>query len=99
MKPMQELAKEAIEIQDGCNLGGLVHGWSRSMKDLQELLRGEGTQAINEHPISKLWACKVHDLARMGISDSDEFSVAYDTCKRLAADVEPTRDSLHSEGL
>lgn len=84
MKTMQELAKEAIEIQDACNLGGLVHGWSRSMSDLQDLLRGQGTRNVNEHPISKLWASKIHDLARMGMSDYDAFSKAYDECKKLA---------------
>lgn len=85
MKTMAELAQEAIEIQDACNLGGLVHGWSRSMSDLQDHLRQEGTRSVNEHPISKLWASKIHDLARMGLSDYDAFSKAYDECKKLAA--------------
>lgn len=85
MKTMQQLAQEAIDIQDACNAGGLVHGWSRSMSDLQDHLRnGAGTRDVNEHPITKLWASKLHDLARMGLSDMDEYSAAYEQCKKLA---------------
>jgi hypothetical protein len=81
---MQELAQEAINIQNACNLGGLVHSWSRSMGDLQRLLREQGTCAVNEHPISKLWASKIHELTEMGMSDYGAFSKAYAECKKLA---------------
>jgi hypothetical protein len=43
-----------------------------------------GTDKINQHPINQMFASKVHDLARMGLSDTDAFSKAYDECKKLA---------------
>ena len=86
MKTLKDLAKEAIEIQDACNLSGLIHGWHRSMEVLWSILRdsGAGTAQINQHPINQLWASKVHDLTGMGLSDTEAFGKAYDACKKLA---------------
>lgn len=64
------------------------------MEDLVDLLRRNpelqeflGTDFINQHPINQLWASKCHDLARMGMSDYEQFSKAYDACKKLAGGV------------
>ncbi len=84
MKTMKQLAQEALDVQDAVNLSGLVHGWSRSISDLRALLPNVGTDAINQHPVNKMWASKVHDLARMGLGDMMELSKAYDACKALA---------------
>ena len=88
-KTIQQLALDALEVQDACNLSGVVHGWSVAMRDLCELLRNDlgitfCTDAVNRHPVNKLWASKVHDLTGMGLSDMDAFSKAYDDCKKLA---------------
>lgn len=90
MKTIQQLAKDAIEVQDACNLSGIVHGWHRAMEDLVPILRSGGgknfggTAEINHHPINQLWASKVHDLTGMGLSDTEAFSKAYDACIELA---------------
>lgn len=93
MRTLKELAQEAIEVQDACNLSGVVHGWHRSMEELCEVLRTNsnfaGTDEINHHPINKLWASKVHDLASMGLSDFEEWGKAYDACKILASGDKP----------
>lgn len=82
MKTMQELAKDAMQVQDACNLSGVVHGWSRAMKDLIQNLRDSGqytgTDQINSHPINRMWASKVHDLTGLGLSDTKTFSDAFD---------------------
>lgn len=83
-RTLTDLAREAIQIQDASNLSGLVHGWSRSVSRLRELLPDNGTDVINRHPISQLWAAKLHELAGMGLSDSDNYGEAYDACKSLA---------------
>lgn len=87
-KTLNQLAQEAIDVQDACNLSGVVHGWHRAMEDLFTILRGPphnlGTDSINQHPINQLWASKCHDLARMGMSDYEAYSKAYDACKKLA---------------
>jgi hypothetical protein len=88
MRTIQDLAKEAIQVQDACNLSGVVHGFSRAMTELREILRATGgdlsTDAVNTHPICRMWASKIHDLARMGFGDSDAFSNAFYLCSNLA---------------
>lgn len=84
-KTLNQLAQEAIDVQDACNLSGVVHGWHRAMEDLCTILRESGgTAERNTHPINQLWASKCHDLARMGMSDYEAYSKAYDACKKLA---------------
>jgi hypothetical protein len=87
MKTLKELAQEAIDVQDACNLSGVVHGWHRAMEDLCDILRDSGTDGRNTHPINQMWASKCHDLARMGTSDWEQYSKAYDACKKLAGGV------------
>lgn len=82
MKTIQQLAQEAIEVQDACNLSGVVHAWSRSMTRLCELLPDLGTAGRNQHPINVLFSSKVASLTRS--EDSDTFSKAYDACRQLA---------------
>jgi hypothetical protein len=88
MRTIQDLAREAVQVQDACNLSGVVHGFSRAVTELREILRATGgdlsTDAVNQHPICCLWASKIHDLARMGLSDHERFRIAYDWCNEIA---------------
>ena len=90
MRTLQDLAREALQVQDACNLSGVVHAFSRAITELREILRNDGivdTNTINQNPICCLWASKIHDLARMGLSDHERFRVAYDACRELAEGV------------
>jgi hypothetical protein len=70
-RTIQELAKEALQIQDGCNLSGLVHGWSRAITELREALPDLGTDGINRHPINALWIDKLASLnGRTGFTEA-----------------------------
>ena len=85
-RTLAQLAKEAIEIQDACNLSGLVHGWHRSIIELREELGKQGifdTDKINQHPINVMWVSKLADLAHYDGSMT-KFSFAYDACQELA---------------
>lgn len=88
MRTIQDLAKEALQVQDACNLSGVVHGFSRAVTELREILRATGgdlsTAAVNQHPICCLWASKIHALARMGLSDQEQFRIAYEACEEIA---------------
>jgi len=88
MRTIQDLAKEALQVQDACNLSGVVHGFSRAITELREILRTTGgdlsTDAVNTHPICKMWASKIHDLTRMGFGDADSFSDAFYQCSNLS---------------
>ena len=61
-RPLKELAREALAVQDACNLSGVVHGFSRAMTDLRANSPELGTDALNHHPIAVLWADKVAHL-------------------------------------
>lgn len=85
---IQRLALRALEVQDACNPLGVTKGLAKDLQELVDLLRSEGlpsdTPTIRSHPIFRLWASKVHDLAGMGLSDTERFSKAYHECQDLA---------------
>lgn len=84
-KTMKELAREALAVQDACNLSGVVHGFSRAITNLRELLPNAGTDAINHHPVCLLWADKIaHLTGTQDLGNSDvmkAYSWAHDEVK------------------
>ena len=79
VKSLKELAKDALNVQNACNLSGVVHGFSRAMEALYITcpgLRSEDTEKRNRHPIAVLWASKVASLT--GCEYGDTFSKAYE---------------------
>lgn len=88
MKTMQELAKQALDVQDACNLSGVVHSFSEAIRNLREIARAEGwegTEAINRHPICLLYSSKIASLT---YSESGaEFTKAYDWAKGQVATI------------
>ena len=86
-RTMAELAQEALDIQNACNLSGVVHSFHRSMARLYELLRetnpvGLSTSMIRIHPICIMFSGKIASL-----TNSDNvtvFSKALDDCSDLA---------------
>lgn len=83
---IKQLAQQAIDMQDACNLSGIIRSWAEAISALRELCPNLGTRGINAHPINCLFASKVHDLCNMGLSDSGPFGKAYAECKRLAGE-------------
>lgn len=73
----RELIEEALQVQDACNLSGVVHSFSRAMTDLWEIARekGEGTHFVNTHRVSVLYADKCRHLSE---ATPDRVSDAYD---------------------
>lgn len=84
-RTMTDLAKEALQVQDACNLSGVVHSFSRAITRLRALLEAEGkggTDAVNRHPICSLWADKISTLT--GSSGIDSYCAAYGSVCALA---------------
>lgn len=75
-KTLEQLYRDAIDVQSASNLTGVVHGFSRAMTDLRALFPEEGTNFFNTHPISVLWADKIKSLT------GDDFSGAYTEAKK-----------------
>ena len=68
MRTIQELAQQAIDVQNACNLLGVLHGMVTMMGELREHLEKEGnfsTDKLNRHPIVQVWADKVASLANV----------------------------------
>lgn len=76
----QEICQMALDVQDACNLSGVVHSWSQCVTALWDINRerGWGTLDVNTHPACQLFADKLADLARVrGVS---AYSEAYAYC-------------------
>lgn len=90
MKTLKQLATEALNVQDACNLSGVVHGFARAIGELRNTLERSGlpasTDDINEHPISKVWADKIAHLTRTQNRGAfgDLISQAYHVVHELA---------------
>lgn len=95
-RTMAGLAKEALAVQDACNLSGVVHAFSRSIRRLRELAKAEGiesTDAINRHCICTVWAIAIGRLTGIAGCFSDVDSAGgYTSCKMLASVNEETTD-------
>lgn len=82
-RTLKDLAKEAIDVQNACNLSGVVLSWGRAILRLRAILNA-GTQETNEHPINQLWADKVAQLTGTQYEPMSVVSCAYDkVCKLL----------------
>jgi hypothetical protein len=60
-RTMMDLAKEALAVQDACNLSGVAQSFARAMSALRDL--GLDTRGCNEHPITIIWLDKMNGLA------------------------------------
>lgn len=84
----QQICKQALEIQNACNLSGVVHAFSRAMTALWEVARsegdpviGRGTEWVNTHPAAVLFADKIRSLTLPG---GEDIMVKWDECERIA---------------
>ena len=86
---LQQAAQKAIDMQDACNLSGLVNDFPRITHAIWEEANrlGKGTEFVNTHPIVILVLDKLCDLARMDHFSGrsmEIFGKAYEECKKLA---------------
>ena len=81
MTPLQKLAKDALDVQDACNLSGVALGFGRAMVALREAQPEKDTNFYNTHPVAVLWSSKIASLT--GSESMTNFSRAYEACKAL----------------
>jgi hypothetical protein len=67
----QELHQHALDVQDACNLSGVVHSFSNVMRRLWVLEKdhGGGSDWVNSNAVTRLFASKILHLAQEAISD------------------------------
>jgi hypothetical protein len=75
--------QRALDVQDACNLSGVVNSFSSALSKIWEECRkvdGRGTKWVNEHPISILYSSKIASLS--GSEVSARFSRSMDMADR-----------------
>lgn len=91
-RTIQQHAKNALMVQDACNLSGVVHSLDTAVTDLwKEANRiGYGTKWVNTHPIVQAYIEKLHHLAIRLMSADEQISEldvvfrAFSTCREIA---------------
>jgi hypothetical protein len=63
--PMKADFQNAIDVQDACNLSGVVFSFAVVMQKIcnQAVAEGKGTDWKNQHPIAIMFAEKIQSLA------------------------------------
>lgn len=84
-RTLAQLAREALDVQNACNLSGVVHSYARALSRLRSLLPEASTRTINTHPISQLWADKCAHLTDTQLLGGDWVTGAYAAVYELAS--------------
>lgn len=79
-----EWAKQALQVQDACNLSGVLHAWSRIASEMVHA--SIDTDGIRRHPVSVLFSDKVSDLC--GRPGFLEYCHASDFCEAVLKETE-----------
>jgi len=76
-------AEKAILVQDACNMSGVVTSMRQWLHELID--QGHDTAYCNTHPVTVMFASKVHSLAGGGLTDELVFRHAHKKCQLLAS--------------
>lgn len=101
MKTLQEVAKDALALQDAVNASGILY----SVPDYLEVLGGEvrrlgeSTDWRNKHPVLVIIYSKLADLATFSLEPPSKLSLAFEACRIIASGVEkfPVHDETERE--
>jgi len=82
---LKEHAKDALNVQNACNLSGVVHSFDKVVTDLWEEANriGKGTDWVNTHPIVQAYVDKLASLARVQSNVNNVFD-AFEACRKIA---------------
>lgn len=83
---MRKAAKDAIEVQNACNLSGVIRSFADILSNTLWPYASEfnhGTQWVNQHCISRAFSDKIASLSGTQ-NDSNAVYAAFDECEKLA---------------
>lgn len=81
-KDISDLAREAILVQDACNIRGVLRAAHEASLILGRHPECNGTDWINNHPVMVLFADKIQSLATM--SGDNGYSEAWTACFNMS---------------
>lgn len=80
-RTIEDLCKEAIDIQGACNLSGVVLSFSRAILRLRRIYIDEGTDFYNSHCVCVMYSSKISSLTNS--ESSLNFSRSYEECIKI----------------
>lgn len=83
-KTLQELATEALNVQDACNLSGVVISFTRVIQELKLHFPNLSTSNFNALPINAMWADKIASLAGAQNMSTEHYLGIYAAVKKLS---------------
>lgn len=89
VRSVPQLAQDALDIQNACNLSGVAHAFSGAMSALwtHAHAAGMGTEWINTHPITIAYVSKLVSLARC--EEINTQLDAFNACEDIVKDGRP----------
>ena len=81
---LKKAAENALNVQNACNLSGVLKSFARDMDAVCDACRDQGTDAWNTHPIVQLYVTQLVWLAFGETVDHDQYTAAHNECERLA---------------
>jgi hypothetical protein len=87
MPTLQDAAAAALQVQNACNLSGVVHDLDLILRDViwpEARTRGFGTDCVAKHAITTLFLDKLCSLNGL-VTDSNRVHLAYAECRAIAA--------------
>lgn len=89
-KKLSELASEAIQVQDACNLTGVLRSAHEAAQNLMRHPDCQGTDWVNTHPIMVLYAEQIKYLAEGSFYEGSgmPYAKAYQKCMVLVENKE-----------
>ena len=71
--------REAQQIQNACNLSGLIISWARAMETIrvEAQAANKGTEWINTHPVNVLFAEQAYHLTGNGALYSESYKETF----------------------
>lgn len=81
---IKQAAQQALDVQDACNLSGVVFAFTRAMQAICDA-PNSGTAERNQHPIVTLFLLKLSELNGCGSTLHESYDRAESECRRLAS--------------
>jgi hypothetical protein len=99
---MADACRDALEIQNACNLSGVLHTWAAMQPLLMDFAKSNASGHYRRHPVNILMLSKVVSLMTVGADciggvyegmavesyDADLFRDAYAWCRDNAKNAE-----------
>ena len=87
-RSFQQLAAEAVAVQNASNLMGVLHSFVRAMSDLRSLCEIVGDD-YTQHPICRVWVDKVCSLTRYPQDLGGDTGIAHRVVADMALEYAP----------